>query len=130
AALTGEEGGEEVVHDWTVGQEVRPGKYTLTDFDFEKPALDLTASTDGKDARKYEIYDYPGEYKTRDDGERLTGVRMQEQEVSYTVVDGSSNCPALAPGYKIDLENHYRRDLNKSYVPVAVSHAADAGSNY
>jgi type VI secretion system secreted protein VgrG len=121
---------EEVVTSWNIGQEVRAGKYSFTDFDFEKPTLDLTSSVEGADERKYEIYDFPGEYKTKDEGESLVGIRMQEEETSRVAVSGSSTCRSFAPGYRFDLQDHYRRDLNKSYVLTAVHHTAEAGSNY
>jgi type VI secretion system secreted protein VgrG len=121
---------EEVVTGWNIGQEVRPGKYTVTDFDFENPALDLTSAVDGKDGRKYEIYDYPGEYKTKNEGENIVGIRMQEEEATRVVVSGSSTCRSFTPGYRFDLQDHYRRDLNKSYALTIVHHSAEAGANY
>jgi type VI secretion system secreted protein VgrG len=121
---------EEVVTEWSVGQEVRPGHYTLTDFNFEKPSLDLTADVTGKDQRKYEIYDYPGEYETRDEGEKLAGIRMEEEETPRIVAAGASTCRAFTSGYKFDLKEHYRRDLNKAYALMSIHHACDAGANY
>lgn len=121
---------EEVVTEWSIGQEVRPGKYTVVDFDFEKPSLDLTASVEGADERKYEIYDYPGEYKTKSDGEGLVGVRMQEEETNRIFVNGSSTCRGFTPGYKFDLKDHYRKEINKSYVLTSVHHSGEAGTNY
>ncbi|HYO62031.1 MAG TPA: type VI secretion system tip protein TssI/VgrG, partial [Pyrinomonadaceae bacterium] len=121
---------QQVVTDWSIGQEVRPGKYSVTDFNFEKPTLDLTSSVDGSDALKFEIYDYPGEYATKDEGERLVGLRMQEEDTPRVVVSGASTCRGFTSGYRFDLQGHYRRDLNKAYVLTSVHHAADAGSNY
>ncbi|MGH9901415.1 MAG: type VI secretion system Vgr family protein, partial [Pyrinomonadaceae bacterium] len=121
---------EDVVTQWSIGQEVRPGKYSIVDFDFEKPLLDLTAGVDGADARKYEIYDYPGEYKTKSEGEGLVGIRMQEEEATRILASGSSTCRFFTTGYKFDFKDHYRKDLNKTYVLTSVYHTADAGSNY
>lgn len=122
--------GEEVVTAWSIGQEVRPGEYTLKDFNFQKPSLDLTGHVDGKDTRKYEIYDYPGEYESKDEGERLAGIRMYEEESPQTVISGSSTCRAFTSGYRFDLEDHYRRDLNKSYTLLSLYHSCEAGTNY
>jgi type VI secretion system secreted protein VgrG len=121
---------DEVVTEWSFGQEVRPGRYTVTDFNFEKPSLDLTSDVTGTDQRKYEIYDYPGEYETRDEGERLVGVRMEEEETPRIVASASSTCRAFTSGYKFDLKEHYRRDLNKAYALMSIHHSCDAGSNY
>jgi type VI secretion system secreted protein VgrG len=121
---------DEVVTEWSLGQEVRPGRYTVNDFNFEKPSLDLTADVTGKDQRKYEIYDYPGEYESRDEGEKLAGIRMEEEETPRIVISGSSTCRAFASGFRFDLQDHYRRDLNKAYTIMAIQHLCDAGSNY
>jgi type VI secretion system secreted protein VgrG len=121
---------EEVVTEWSVGQEVRPGKYAATDFNFETPKLDLTAQVTGKDERQYEIYDYPGEYATKDEGERLVGVRMEEEEAPRLVASGSGNCRAFTPGYRFDLKEHYRRDLNKSYALLSIFHSFEQGMNF
>ena len=122
--------GEEVVTEWSIGQEVRPGRYAINDFNFEKPLMDLTATVSGKDSRKYEIYDYPGEYQNKDEGERIAGIRMQEEETPYTVISGSSSCRGFLTGYRFQLRDHYRRDINKEYVLTTIHHLCNAGTNY
>jgi type VI secretion system secreted protein VgrG len=117
-----------VIRDWQLSQEVRPGKFTLGDFDFIKPRLDLTSTAEGKS--KFEMYDYPGSYTTRNDGERLAGIRIQEQETPIITIEGVSDCMGFASGYRFDLKGHYRRDLNKSYALLSVEHSADVGDNY
>ncbi|HEX7175243.1 MAG TPA: type VI secretion system tip protein TssI/VgrG [Pyrinomonadaceae bacterium] len=126
----GEDAAREAVKEWQKVQEVRPGKYTANDFDFQKPALDLTASVEGRDTRHYEIYDYPGGYVTRDQGERLVGVRVQEQDSPLVVARGASSYAALASGYRVDLKGHYRRDMNGPYVLTSVQHSADLAAGY
>ncbi len=121
---------EDFVTDWSIGQEIRPGKFTYSDFNFETPRLDLTASVDGKDKRKYEVYDWAGDYMKRGRGERLVGVRMEEEDTPRILASGSSTCRAFLPGYKFELEEHYRNDLNKGYVLTSISHSADQGDNY
>jgi type VI secretion system secreted protein VgrG len=121
---------EDIVTGWGMAQEVRPGKYTINDFDFEKPLLNLTSGVDGQDQRKLEIYDYPGEYKTKSEGEGLVGVRMQEEETPTKVVFGTSNCRAFTSGYRFELRDHYRRDSNREYMLSYVHHAGSQGTNY
>jgi type VI secretion system secreted protein VgrG len=129
-SLIGEDKLRDVITEWTVGQEVRPGRYAVNDFNFKKPALDLTSDVGGKDERKLEIYDYPGEYVTREEGERLVGIRMHEQESSMTVATGSSTCRGFTAGYKFKLKDHYRRDFNKEYVITSNYISSDQGTNY
>ncbi len=56
---------EDVVTGWHMEQELRTGKYSLTDYNFETPSTSLFSSeptvfsVDGNTA--FEIYDYPGD---------------------------------------------------------------------
>ena len=128
--IIGQEREDDVITDFTISREVRPGQYTIRDFNFEKPTLDLTANLKGKGEKGYEIYDYPGEYKTKDEGERLVGIRVQEEDSPQVVITGSSLCRGLVTGFRFDLQDHYRRDFNKAYVLTSVYHSADAGEGY
>ncbi len=128
--VIGQERDEDVVTDFTMSREVRPGQYTIRDFNFEKPSLDLTANLSGKGDQKFEIYDYPGEYKTKDEGERLVGIRMQEEDAPQVIIMGASTCRGFVAGYRFDLRDHFRRDFNKTYVLTSVRHTADLGESW
>ncbi len=128
--ISGQERDEDVITDFMMSREVRPGQYTIRDFNFEKPTLDLTANLTGKGEKQFEIYDYPGEYKTKDEGERLVGIRVQEEDAPQIVVNGSGTCRGLVPGFRFELQDHYRRDFNKSYVLTSVYHSADNSEAY
>jgi type VI secretion system secreted protein VgrG len=115
-------------------QELRTGKYSLTDYNFETPTTSLLAGeptvvkVGGNTA--YELYDYPGEYLNRSQGEAFTKIRMQEEEAGHLLVGGSSVCRAFASGYKFDLQDHYRSDMNASYLLTELHHTASAGTTY
>jgi type VI secretion system secreted protein VgrG len=128
--IVGEDSIDEVVTQWSHGQQVQPGNYKLNDFNFEQPALDLIANVDGVDERKYEVFDYPGSYVTKDEGERIVGVRMQEEDTSRIIATGASYCRGFVSGYKFKLKDHYRRELNKEYTLTSVYHSCDQGTNY
>jgi type VI secretion system secreted protein VgrG len=119
---------EDVVLEWHQEQEVRSGAYAITDYNFEMPSSSLAAKATGKNT--YEIYDYPGEYRRRAEGDGLARIRLQEQEMPRTVARASSNCRAFTTGFRFDLEDHYRSDLNQAYLLTAISHVATQGSSY
>jgi len=122
---------EEVVTEFLFSHEVRPGKIETTDFDFEKPTMNLTASLEGSDERKLEIRYYPGDYFKRDDGDKIVGIRMEEQAMPAVRAEGAGNCRQFASGYRFELKDHYRRDIiSKPFVFTQVEHEADQGSNY
>ncbi|MBZ5566083.1 MAG: type VI secretion system tip protein VgrG, partial [Acidobacteriia bacterium] len=83
---------------------------------------------DGNSA--YEIYDYPGEYLNKAQGSSLAKLRMQEEETTSTVVQGTSECRAFVSGFKFDLADHYRRDANAPYLLTQVQHVATEGDTY
>ncbi len=120
---------EDVITAWTQRQEVRSGKCSLTDYNFETPSNKLEVNVESihpaAAREKFEVYDYPGRYLTRPGGEELVKIRIEEEEVKRLTANGSGNCRAFASGYRFDLTKHYREDLNKSYVLLSVSHQAE-----
>lgn len=125
---------EDVISSWHKEQELRPGKYALTDYNFETPstnlAVNVATTIPVNSNAKYEIYDYPGEYLKKSQGEHLVRLRMEEEEAQYTMVTGTSTCRAFTPGYRFDLEDHPSQAMNTSYVLHEVRHMASVGDNY
>ena len=124
----------DVINSWILEQELRSGKYTLTDYNFTTPSANLTATepsvieVGGNSG--FEIFDYPGEYTTRGDGTAFAKLRMQEEEAGHLVASGSSVCRAFTTGYKFNLTDHYQNTMNVSYVLTEVQHIASAHGSY
>jgi len=97
-------------------------KVELTDYDFEKPTASLRASVSGK--QKDEVYDYPGGYIVKADGDRYARVRLEQKEAERELARGESNVPAFTCGHKFELTEHAIRGLNKSYHLLRVRHSA------
>jgi type VI secretion system secreted protein VgrG len=125
---------EDVIQDWQMEQELRTGKYFLRDYNFETPSTDLSVNepsaitVDGN--TKYEIYDYPGEYSKKDDGQTIVKTRMQEEETTNLLATGSSDCRGFVSGFRFDLDGHPRKDMNKSYTLTEVHHSATVSEVY
>jgi type VI secretion system secreted protein VgrG len=104
-------------------EEVRPGTVVLRDFNFKKPALDLTTNKQQATVdQALEIYDYPGEYDLKADGDQLSKVRLQALQVTRKTGDGDSVCNRLFPGAKFTLDEHPREGFNREYLIVRVEH--------
>lgn len=129
-SVVGEERFEDIVTDWRAGNSVRPGQVTIDDFDFEKPNTTLTANIPGADVRQLELYDYPGAYRTRNQGERLAAIRMEEAQATAELIKGESTCRGLVPGFRFTLRDHYRRDFNQDYYITTLTHKADQPGNF
>lgn len=125
---------EDVVTGWQMEQELRTGKYSLTDYNFETPSTSLLASDPTVfsvgDNSKFETYDYPGIYLTKSQGDGVTKIRMQEQETPHLMISGTSVCRAFTSGYKFSFSEHSRKDMDGDYVLTEVQHMASVGQSY
>jgi type VI secretion system secreted protein VgrG len=117
---------EDVITEWHHEEEFRTGAWAQTDYNFETPSTSLAVTVNGNNP--YEIYEYPGEYRVRGDGDRLARVRLQEQTARTSVSQGASGCRHFTSGFQFTLQDHYRKDLNTPYLLTAVRHAATQGS--
>src|SRR5215472_6805833 len=125
---------EDIVESWGAEQELRPGKYALTDYNFQTPNTSLMANVQtvaeiGGNT-KYEIYDYPGIHINKSEGDTVTKLRMEEEEAGHHLVTGSGNCRSFASGYKFHLDEHSRKDQNGDYLLTEVTHSASVGDSY
>ena len=100
-----------------------PGKFAAGDYNFETPAAALGASAEGRTAGR-RVYEYPGGYAVKADGDALAKLRMQALETGREAIRGDSSCRAFTPGYQFTLAGHPRADLNVAYVLRRVAHAA------
>jgi type VI secretion system secreted protein VgrG len=119
---------EDTISDLEVVQEIKAGKYTLNDYNFETPSTNLKVEVPSKyevGPGDREIYDYPGIYTNRSQGDRVTNIRMQEQEAEITTLTGSSSCRGFGTGYRFMLTDYFRPDLNdKQYILMTLTHDA------
>ncbi|MDR3773056.1 MAG: type VI secretion system tip protein TssI/VgrG, partial [Terracidiphilus sp.] len=125
---------DDVISSWNIEQELKSGKYTLTDYNFKTPSTNLTATESTIDTvggnAGFELFDYPGEYTVRGDGTAFAKLRMQEEEAGHLVAHGSSVCRAFTTGYKFDLEDHYQDSMNASYILTEIHHTGLVGGTY
>jgi type VI secretion system secreted protein VgrG len=115
------------ISQWWVGWEVQSGKYTHTDYDFKKPALNLTGVANGPRGHghdKGEMRDYPGAYTDTDVGSSLARIRLDELRSRYQVVHGIGNARGLAVGSVFSLTDFPRDDQNREYLITSATYEA------
>jgi type VI secretion system secreted protein VgrG len=132
------------VTDWRHQYEFVPGKWAHTDYNFEQPSTPLVTSAprlpsvDVPQSDRYEMYDYPGGYAVKPEGETDARVRQEEQELPHDSVNGTSTCRTFTSGHKFKLATHPDDDVatehDKSYLLTSVQHSAvqpsdDTGSS-
>jgi len=114
---------EEFIQACQVTQEIRSGKYTLWDYNFEKPANPaLNENSEGDAWKELETYDYPGGYTEKAVGTELAKRRREEEAVPADVMTAHSDCRRLVSGYKFTLDGHERTAFNQSYLITTVQH--------
>ena len=118
--------GEEQVSGFQLGEELRPGKVTLDDYNFETPSTNIAAAHDAGADSELELYDYPGMYEATAAGRQLARRRLEEARAGQRRGRGQSNCPRLTAGHVFTLSGHDRKDFNgHKYVLTRVEHRVE-----
>jgi type VI secretion system secreted protein VgrG len=108
------------INAWHMRHEIQPGKFTLSDYDFEKPNTPLKSDTvvteRGHGEAAHEVYDYPGLYLEKDKGSARAQIRVDEQASRFTRFTGQGNTPGLVTGTRFTLERHPRADQNVEHL--------------
>ena len=116
----------EFVRTINFSRHVHSGKITVRDYNFEKPALDLTAEGKDKVFENLEVYDYPGRYSDQGAGKKIANLRLQQSITYKDQCMGDSVCPRFAPGRTFSLKTSEKRtEFSKEYLLVSVSHVGE-----
>lgn len=116
---------EDAVNACTLEHQVITGEYRFTDYNFETPATDLHVSVSAPSAEgpHLAMYEYPGGYLKKDQGESLAKTRIEMFELPMKMIHGAGNCRDFLAGGKFTLKDHYRDDMNMAYVLRSVTMA-------
>jgi type VI secretion system secreted protein VgrG len=95
---------------WMPRYEFRPGVWTQRDYNFEAPARNLQTTKktvlNVPPTRAFELFDYPGGYTDKGQGDNLTRLRMEEEEAPYGEIDAQGTCRHFSPGARFTLIRH------------------------
>jgi len=120
---------EECISDWLVETHLQPGSYAINDFSFKKPQTPLLAKANasggaeqGGSKNSYEIYDYPGDYTTSNEGTEYARNRIEELQAEYQVITAKSDSRGICPGYIFNLSDHPLADQNQEYLVTSANY--------
>ncbi len=124
-----------VITSWRHEYAFRPGKFVQTDYSYEAPSTDLLATGNGKSsysgASKAELFDYPGLYAKKPDGDTTARVRIEAEEVTASVASGTSTFRSFSPGYTFKVKSHPNAaERGKKYLLTKVVHRASSRGAY
>lgn len=118
---------EGTVKSWDHQHVYRTGKWAQNDYNFTMPSTPMMSNTstlvDLPQVSSYEVYDYPGSYQIKSDGDFLTKIRMEEEEAGHDQVVARTSCRSFFPGgtFKITEHEHDGEDA-KEYIITSVEH--------
>ena len=120
----------EHVSTWEFSRAIQPGAYVHTDFDLERPSVVLkTEKTLPRTyaPSTYEVFDYPGFYMQKSDGESYASVRIDEYGTQFETAHAATNARGLSVGSLFALSGCPREDQNCEHLVVAASHQLEYG---
>jgi type VI secretion system secreted protein VgrG len=115
----------EHVSSWDFFREIQPGAYVHTDYDLEKPSVNLRtqkALPRGYTPSDYEIFDYPGHYVQKSHGEQYAAVRIDEYGSQFEIAHGATNARPLSVGSLFTLRGCPREDQNREHLVLAANY--------
>lgn len=101
-------------------ERVRSGKFVLRDYDFKRPMLDMTAEAVAGERTGLSVYDYPGGYAEPSEGERLSKVRLEAEQVLRRTLSLEALCPRVASGHQLTLVDAL--ELDGDYFCISAIH--------
>ena len=126
--------GIEQIMSWDRQYDFAAGKWSHTDYDFEKSTNNLrtqTSSVGGSEEQsKYERYEYPGGYKETNNGQFIAKLRIEQEEVSSTRFIATSNCSTLFAGgkFQLDSDTPSPDKSQTTFVITAIEYSAGGDS--
>jgi type VI secretion system secreted protein VgrG len=112
----------DVIRELVQQRRVVSGKVVLRDYNFEKPALDLTCKVESDVDTNLELYDYPGCYETTDAGAYLARVRLEAEQVERRTVAIESDCARVQIGHVLTISDADELGESGEYVVVDAEH--------
>ncbi|RKP52329.1 type VI secretion system Vgr family protein, partial [Trinickia fusca] len=121
----------EYIDRFKTEERIQPGRWTTSDFDFEKPKADLgveNALPQDTAHNGLERYEWPGDYTEREHGEQFAQVRMEEVRAQGERSSGSGNVRNVVCGTTFALEGYPLAAANREYLVLGASFAATEAS--
>ena len=118
----------EHISTWDVSRAIQASVYVHDDYDFERPSVNLRtrkAVSRSFPSGDYEMFDYPGHYLQKPDGEQYAAVRLEELCAQFETAHAVTNARGVAVGSLFTLEAHPRDDQNREHLVVAASYEMD-----
>jgi len=108
---------------------VRSGKFTLRDYDFKRPNLDMTSVAEAESNTDLERYDFPGLYVEPSVGKQLAQVRLEAEQVDHETIEVLAECPRLHAGKTFAISETPFDDMKGEVFVARVVHCYGPRAN-
>jgi len=113
---------KESVNQIHVERHVIPKDVLIKNYNYRKPEVDISGKQVIKDGFEGTVYQYGGDAKEPTEAQAAAVVLSNRIISHQTNVSGSSNCRGLRAGFRFELSNHFRDELNTTFVLTQISH--------
>lgn len=115
---------ESTVGELSLGSVVEPTAVRVSDYDFRRPLLDLSArmAVDAYGAIELEVHDHHGEHSDADILAPQARTYLEQLRADAVFGYGVSLCRRLTLGARVELRGHELDRLNGEYVLTSVEH--------
>ena len=116
---------EEHIYGWRPRQEIDPGQYLTSDYDFERPKANLQTKQNhpvGHTNDTWDRYAWPGGYTDVGDGESYARTRLEALQAEQVRATGEATVRTAAPGYLFNLTRCPLADQNGQHLIVGVNY--------
>ncbi len=110
-----------IVHTLRMQEQVVAKKFAAADYNFVTPDTRLYNKVTGK-GMGGEVYDYPGIFMTKGEGDLIADHRIQHLEWAKITLMGTSTTPSFCPMFAFTLKDHPRAGWNKKFNLYRVHH--------
>ncbi len=112
----------EAINQLICREKLVPGTFVLNDYNYRTPNTDLKVESQLNGDMPGFTYLYGEHYKDPGEGKKLVRIRNEQAESTRKVLNGEGGCPGFRAGYRFNLTEHYRNDLNEEYLLTRIEH--------
>lgn len=122
---------KEAVNQVHVERHVIPKDVLIKNYNYRKPEVEISGKQAIKDGFEGTVYQYGSDSKEPSEAQDAAVVLSNRILSHQTNVSGASNCRGLRAGFRFELTDHFRDELNTTFVLTQVNHTGGhlAGSS-
>ena len=113
---------KEAVNMLRFAKHIIPKEVLLKNYNYRKPEVEISGKKPIKEGFEGTVYQYGGDFKEPGDAQDAATVAANRIQSHHAAVNGSSNCRGFRAGFRFTLSDHFRADLNTTYVFTRVNH--------